>query len=155
MQALQAVKVIIADYILMCFPTFFFQKIKFRQTDSFTTHAGEVEKDVQEELIAEKLESSEDEKDQEQIHETKVDENIPLEEPRMVICTETLPLEEPPRMEICTREMFEDPAKEEPHIESCPREMFEDPTEDDISMNRTYETQETRIITDDQEIESR
>ena len=140
-QALQAVKVIIADYILMCFPTFFFQKIKFRQTDSFTTHEGEVEKDVQEELIAEKLESSEDEKDQEQVHETKVDENLPLEEP--------------PRMEICTREMFEDPAKEEPHIESCPREMFEDPTEDDISMNRTYETQETRIITDDQEIESR
>ena len=44
---------------------------------------------------------------------------------------------------------------EEPHVEICEREIFEDQNaEEDISMNRTYETQETRIITDDQDIES-
>ena len=48
------------------------------------------------------------------------------------------------------------PVLEEPRIEICPREIFEDQIEEaDISMNRTYETQETRIITDDQDIESR
>ena len=78
----------------------------------------------EEEIIAEKLESSSSSSDD----DDEKDQEIKVDE--------NIPMEEP-------------------HVEICEREIFEDQNaEEDISMNRTYETQETRIITDDQDIES-